>query len=138
MGPAGTRSRSRRRRDETADAAALASTLAATPGTGDVAEGHRVRGLSLLVETAVASGDAATAVSSLSDLADADPEGAADLAVSVALAFPEAGVIASRSGAATRGGAATPDAGKTDGGPDAHRRSEPGVGCGPRAAQHIR
>lgn len=94
--------------DRAAEAAVLAATLAATAGTD--AAGHRVRGLSLLVEAAVAAGDAPAAVSALSALADADPEGAADLAVSVALAFPEAVVSLKRGVAGAPAVAATAEA----------------------------
>ena len=97
----------------TAEAASLAASLAAVTGTDDVSVGHRVRGLGLMIEAAVAEGNAAVAVSSLAALASVDPDGAADLAVSVALAFPDAPVVVGRGGVVTQTGAPAADAGKT-------------------------
>ena len=77
-----------------AEAASLAASLAAVAGTDDVAVGHRMRGLGLITEAAVAEGDAATALSSLAALASEDPDGAADLAV--ALAFPDTPLVLGR------------------------------------------
>ena len=96
----------------TAEAASLAADLAAVAGTDDVSVGHRVRGLGLMVEAAVAEGNAAVAVSSLAALASEDPEGAADLAVSVALAFPDAPVVVGRGDVAMQTGTSVADPGK--------------------------
>ncbi len=97
-----------------AEATAAAGVLAAETGTGDTALGHRARGLSLLVEAAVGAHDAAAAVSSLTDLAEIDPEGAADLALSVAVAFPDAPLTLGRGTAtgslASAAGKTTPEA----------------------------
>lgn len=97
-----------------AEAAAAAGALAAETGTDETALGHRARGLSLLVEAAVGAHDASAAVSSLTDLAEIDEDGAADLALSVAVAFPDAPITLGRgtpnSGENSSVGKATPGA----------------------------
>ncbi len=83
----------------TAEALAVAQALADEDGAGadSTAQAHRARGLGLVVEAAVAAGDATLAVQTLNDLAAVDPEGADELALSVALAFPDANVSYGRS-----------------------------------------
>ena len=96
------------------EATASADLLASDTGTSETALGHRARGLSLLVEAAVGSGDASSAMSSLAALAAIDPEGAADLSLSVAVAFPEAPITLARGtvegGSNTAAGKTAPEA----------------------------
>ena len=82
----------------TAEALAVAQALADENGAGSdsTAISHRSRGLGIVVEAAVEAGDGPRAVQALADLADVDAEGAAELALSVALAFPEETVGAGR------------------------------------------
>ncbi len=98
-----------------AEASAVAQALASEDGAGtdDWAELHRARGFGLLVEVAVASGDAPGAVAALTSLADVDPEGAADAALAVAVAFPDVDVSFVQ-GAAGRGGVAAKAGAPTD------------------------
>lgn len=74
----------------TSEARVLAQALVAEDGAGSdsMADGHRARGLGLLVDAAITDDDGAAAIAALSALADVDPEGAAERAVQVALAFP--------------------------------------------------
>ena len=74
-----------------AEASVVARALADEDGAGPSprAAWHRARGLALAVEIAVAAGDGPGARAALQDLAEVDAEGAAELALSVAVAFPD-------------------------------------------------
>ncbi len=89
-----------------AEAASVAEALSAEGGTGEAAEWHRARGFALRVEIAVATRDSTAALSALASLAEVDPEGAADAAVPVAVAFPNQDVTLAlgSGGLAARGG----------------------------------
>ena len=93
------------------EAAAVARELADEDGAAPTPQAlaHQARGLSLAVEIAVAAGDGPSARASLSALAEVDPVGAAEMALSVAVAFPEMPVAltARVAGVAAKAGAAT-------------------------------
>ncbi len=101
----------------TAEALVVAQALVDEDGAGEdeAALAHRARGLGLVTRASVDAGDAQRAVQALSDLAAVDPEGAEELALSVALAFPDAVVSFGRGAASVQSGRAASGSGDVAG-----------------------